>query len=209
MRREHLPTLIPNDMVYRPLRAELLFAVHDVDPETGERAVQHFSGERVPFWFLPRTRGSRFATLGLACENDLGRERDHLFHEMLRAEVAPQSLVRPTGGIGALDEHGREVVWDLGRRCPPDSDVFWFDGHAVGLDVAKKDEFVLGRDVLDEEARALVEPRVVLAVTDRHAAHRDVGKYRLVFTIGAEAGRIKKKDRWLVSSDMRVFRRAC
>ena len=176
-------------MAYRPLRAEMLLAVHDVHPETGERAVQRFSGDRVPLSFLFRTR---FATTvgrwGLACENDLGRERDHLLYDVFRTEVAVQNLVRPTGGVGALDEHGREVVWDLGRRCPPDGDVFWFHSHAVGLDVAEKDEFMLGRDVFDEEARALVEPRVVLAVTDRHAAHRDVGEYRLVFPIGVEAG---------------------
>lgn len=37
--REHLPTLIPNDMAYRPLRAEMFLAVHDVYPQTRERAI--------------------------------------------------------------------------------------------------------------------------------------------------------------------------
>ena len=91
-------------------------------------------------------------------------------------------------------------MWDLGRRCPPDGDVLWFEGYAVWLDVAKEDEFVLGRDVLDEEARAFVEPRIVLAVTDRHGAYRDVGKDRLVFAISVEAGRRARKrqsDGWI------------
>lgn len=76
---------------------------------------------------------------------------------------------------------------DLGCRCLPDGDVPWIDGDAVRLDVAKEDEFVLGRYVFDEEARAFVEPQLVLAMTDLHGAHRDVGEYRLVFTIGVES----------------------
>lgn len=108
---------------------------------------------------------------------------------MIRAEVAPQNLVRPTGEIGTLDKHGREVVRDLGGRRPPDGDVPGIDGHAVGLDVTKEDEFMLGGYVFDEEARALVGPQLVLAMTDRHATHGDVGEYRLVFTISVESRR--------------------
>ena len=58
VRREHLPTLIPNDMANRSLRAEILLAMHNVYPETRERAMQRFRGRRVPFLFLLGTRRS-------------------------------------------------------------------------------------------------------------------------------------------------------
>lgn len=119
--------------------------------------------------------------------------------------MTPQRLVRSTARIRALDEHGREVVRDLGRRRSPDGDVPWFDGHAVRLDVAKEDEFVLGRDMLDEKARALIKPRFVLAMTDRHIAHRDVGEYRLVFAVGVEADSHNGSGGHTVSSDIGVF----
>lgn len=91
MWRKHLPTLIPNHIANRPLRAEmLLFAMHDVHPETGEHAVERFRGDRVLFLFLSWTRRTCFYPLrGPARENDLGRERDHLLYDVLRTEVAP------------------------------------------------------------------------------------------------------------------------
>ena len=197
VRCKALPTLFSNDMVYRPLGVEMLLAVHDVHSQPRQRAVERLRGERLPFLFLARTLSvaAGFAPLGrLAHEDDLGRERDHLLYEVIWGEVAPQLRVGSPGGIRALDEHGREVVWDLGRCCPPDGDVPRFDGDAVRLDVAKKEEFVLGGDVFDEEAGAFVRPVVVLAMTDRHSADRDIGKYRLVFTIDMQTGR--RGHRW-------------
>lgn len=192
MRCESLPTLVCNDVAYRPFRAEIFLAVHDIYSQTREHAVQRFWRERRPFLFLARTRrrgraGFTPALGRFTREDDLGRERNHLLDEMFRTKMTPQHLVRPTGGIRALDKHRREVVWDLGRRCPPDGDVPRFDGDAVRFDVAEKDEFVLGGNVFEEETGAFVGSEVVLAVADRHAAYRDVGEDRLVFTIGVEA----------------------
>ena len=191
VRCEPLPTLLRNDLADRALRTKVLLAVHNVHPEPRQRAPQRLGRERLPLLFLARAHRRAGFPMPLAMqrprEHDLGRERDQLLHEVVRREVSPQRLVGPSGSVRALDEHGREGVRDLGRRRAPDGPVPRFGGNAVRLDVPKKEKFALGGDVLEEEARALVHPRRILAMAKRHAAHGHVGKDGLVFPIGVEA----------------------
>ena len=187
VRRKHLSTLIPNDLAYRTLRAKVLLAVHDVHPQARQHAMQRLREKRVSFWLLAWTPRRGRGRARLACNHDLSRERDHLLHEVFRREMPPQHLVRSPGGVRALDEHDREVMRDLGRRRPPNGHVPRFDSDAVRLDVPEKDEFVLGGEVFDEEARTLVGTEIILAMTDRHTAYPDVREYRLVFSVGVKA----------------------
>jgi len=78
-------------------------------------------------------------------------------------------------------------MWNFGCSCTPDDDVSRVLRNAVWFDIPKEDEFVAGRDMFDEEARAFVNPRIVLSVTDGRVANRDIWEDGLVFPIVAEA----------------------
>ena len=186
VRRKPLATLVADDVVRGPLRREDVLAVHDVHPEPLERAVQRLGRHRVPPPPLPRAQ--RRARLRCAPrEDDLRRERDQLLHEVVRAQMAPQQVVRAPGGIRALDEDRGQGVRDLGRGRAPDGGVLGLDGDAVGLDVAEEDELVLRGVVADEEARAVVLAHVVVPVADGHGPDGDVGEDGVVFAVRVEA----------------------
>ena len=161
--------------------------MYDIDTQTGERSRRRVFRQLPPTLPLPPAalllgrRRRRRVIYGARCRkthgSDLRRERDELVHEVRRAEVPVELLVRAAVGPGALDEERGEGVRDERRGGAPDGDGLWgVRGEAVGRDVAEEEELLAGRVVPHEERRGLVvAQRVVLAVQDGHRAHGHAG----------------------------------
>ena len=176
------------------LLLQIVLAMYDIDTQAGERSRRR-RRQRVfrqlpptlplppPALLLGRRRRRRRVIYGARCRrktphgSDLRRERDELVHEVRRAEVPIELLVRAAVGPGALDEERGEGVRDERRGGAPDGDGLWaVRGEAVGRDVAEEEELLAGRVVPHEEGRGLVvAQRVVLAVQDGHRAHGHAG----------------------------------